>query len=71
MGLLWPVVIYPRCEDCGLKHAGFGFPEDGKRPARWCAGCAKHHKGAVDVKNASKVREDRIAPLGITIVMRY
>ena len=26
------------CESCGLKHAHYGLPAEGRR--RWCAGCA-------------------------------
>ena len=32
-----------------MKQSTFGLPAEGKK--RWCAGCAKAHVGAVDVKN--------------------
>eukprot|EP01050_Picozoa_sp_SAG11_P027361 SAG11_NODE_6898_length_1229_cov_1.825664_1_plen_154_part_00 len=36
-----------QCEDCKLKHAHFGNPTNGRR--RWCGGCAKQHRGAIDI----------------------
>eukprot|EP01051_Picozoa_sp_SAG22_P008208 SAG22_NODE_612_length_8579_cov_3.684906_6_plen_47_part_00 len=37
------------CEGCDAKQPSYGLPAEGKK--RWCAKCAKHHPGAVDVKN--------------------
>ena len=37
-----------RCEDCALKRPNFGLPAEGKR--RWCAGCARGHTGAINVR---------------------
>jgi hypothetical protein len=43
-------LIHKKCEGCGLKQPNFGLPAEGKK-RRWCAGCAKGHAGAVDVRN--------------------
>ena len=40
-----PAVFKPtenrKCEDCGLKQANFGLPNEKKK--RWCAPCGKPH----------------------------
>jgi hypothetical protein len=38
-----------KCEDCGPKQPNFGLPAEGKK--QWCAGCAKGHVGAVDLRD--------------------
>ena len=38
-----------KCEDCALKRPVFGLPAEGK--ARWCAGCARGHGGAQNLKS--------------------
>jgi hypothetical protein len=68
------VLDAPKCEDClrsalhegetevpaafqaFLKDARYGLPLEGKR--RWCAGCAKEHTGAVNVKKTVAPCED-------------
>ena len=36
-------VVNKKCEDCRLKHPGFGLVGENKR--RWCKGCAEPHGG--------------------------
>ena len=47
-----PAVFKPtenrKCEDCGLKQANFGLPNEKKK--RWCAPCGKKHPGSFNVK---------------------
>ena len=45
-----------RCEDCKLKQLSFGLPAEGK--ARWCAGCARGHDGALNLRLRGKRCED-------------
>jgi hypothetical protein len=47
-------LVTKKCEDCDLVAASFGRLAEGKK--RWCFGCAKAHKGAVNV--VSKKCED-------------
>eukprot|EP01048_Picozoa_sp_COSAG05_P028201 COSAG05_NODE_8626_length_686_cov_1.725724_1_plen_126_part_10 len=37
------------CEGCGLEHASYGLPSDGKK--RWCAGCGREQAGAQDLSS--------------------
>jgi hypothetical protein len=38
-------IVSKRCEDCGVKSAGFSL--QGERKRRWCGACAKSHPGTV------------------------
>ena len=54
----------PPCEDCGAKRPFYGMPSEappqgGPFPTRWCAKCAKAHKGAARNQKACHVRERR------------
>jgi hypothetical protein len=45
-------VVNKKCESCQLKLPSFGLPAEGK--ARWCAGCAKAHAGAISFASNKK-----------------